>query len=201
MSYLWVHFVGTFIFLGMVILFLIFSFYISKKEKVEALIKREVRSDLPGIREINQAQMHRLSVFMLLWFLFAVAVFATVMHFHSFVTLSKYKPQFAQWVVQEYSVVVDSQKADLIECYAGVLHYPQKEGRALLPYFENPRCDESIFKKKKSNLGLDGLRDKIWVMNFIVSGLWVIWFGVLGYWRIIFKPYFDWVNKWNPIKG
>jgi hypothetical protein len=199
MTFLWGHFVATFIVLGIPFLVLFLSMYLSREEGFRKRQRREEASDWPDVNEWNLVSGKRIG--MMIWWalIFLLAVGLTFNKVQNHSKLSNNTIIFASWVEQKYGVTADPEKADLIECYMGVLHYPQKEDKGLLPYEGSPRCDKAFFNKQKASLGLDGLREHMWVMNFVVALLWLVCLIMWGYWQIILKPHYLWVMKHNFI--
>lgn len=107
-----------------------------------------------------------------------ICVISGMISLHYALSISENNPKLAQSLTLQYKVTVDSEGADQITCYQGVLHAPKFEERGFEPFPTDPSCTPKQLAKIKAKHHLDGTRDIVGVTSMIFL-LSLFGFGVL----------------------
>lgn len=193
---IWTLTVIEFVVLGSVIL-LLSALMISLKMETDKAEreKRERDQDWPSKLEVGEMQITNL------WLRFAqvaglvVLVLFTAYQINAVNQYQHKAERFFDWVENTYNVTTTPDQVRRIECYVGVLHYPQKNAPGLLPYAGDPKCDAAAFERKKRQLGMDGTYDRLLLSGFILVIGWLSWLVLWGYWFNVFKSQYLWTRE------
>jgi hypothetical protein len=193
---IWTLTVIEFVVLGL-ITWLISALMISLKMETDKAEreKREQEQDWPSQRELGEMQITKL------WLRFAqiaglvVLVLFTTYQIDAVTQYEHNAGRFTNWIENTYSVTTTTEQARRVECYVGVLHYPQKNATGLLPYAGDPKCDAVDFERKKRQLGVDGTYDRLVLSSFVLVIGWLSWLVLWGYWFSVFKSQYQWTRS------
>lgn len=107
-----------------------------------------------------------------------ICVISGIISLHYALSISENNPKLAQSLTLQYQVTVDSEAADQITCYQGVLHAPKLNEKGFEPFPTDPNCTPEQLDHIKAEYNLDNARDIVGVtaMIFLLS---LFGFGVL----------------------
>ncbi|WP_157760774.1 hypothetical protein [Hydrogenovibrio halophilus] len=190
---IWTLMAVEFFVLGSIILlFSALMISLKMEEDKAAREEREQKQDWPSKREVGEMQITNL------WLRFAqVAGLVVLMLFTAYQihAVSQYEyntGRFVEWIETTYEVSARTDQVHRVECYVGVLHYPQKNDSGLLPYAGDPKCDAVAFEQKKRQLGMDGTYGRLLLSGFFLVIGWLSWLVLLGYSANVFMPQYQW---------
>lgn len=184
--------------LAAVFLFILLLFFASIALQGELArrecVERERESNYPDRVEFNTVYSQYVGINALLLVLLLISSLMTFGIYSSYASYLENREQFSTWVESRFEVPVDEELADKVECYLGVLHYPQKGGPGMIPYPNDPECNEKTFNQKKASLDLvdKGGALKLWGVG--VMAAWFLFFMVLIIARLLLKPKYDWTK-------